>query len=236
VVLGVITAGAAITSVVIAQRASDEATRQTDDLKRIVRPRPATKATVYTPPTATDAQPVADITNGYCPFRALTTDRIDAYRCFGDGPEVPFVLDPCFRYSTAPLDFVDIKYMYCPAAPGSRDPAHDTPRVVQLREALPIGPPPNDPDPPRALAPQPEREQPWALLLSNGLACRYVEGYTGIIATSRVNYLCLPLNDNFQPSGYVLGFPNRDSSTWTVLFSQSLTHNFKQVDVRLATL
>ncbi|MBV9333996.1 MAG: chromate efflux transporter [Candidatus Eremiobacteraeota bacterium] len=123
---------------------------------------------------------------GSCFSNALTTNRLDAWRCFIGND----IYDPCFSGSA------HAAVVACADDPFSR-------RVILLSLQKPL----NSGESSTTEMLQPKGE-PWGLRLANGETCTFVTGATDVVQGMRMNYEC-------KANDFIVGFPNRSKSLWT---------------------
>jgi hypothetical protein len=200
---------------------ADQASGQSRDVQGVLRGERTTKVIVYSVPRLKKfaGRQVVQVRATAC-VASLTTNRRDAMRCFGDGR----VLDPCFPGPGLPTDRQD--RAYCPSIPFDAKDIVVSPSQGVFDEST------------RAQAPSRPSEKPWAMVLANGSLCRFEGGATTVVGNSRTNYLCATAGGTRADGsgGYTLGFPRRNTKTWTVLFSATPRGDYTRVRVIRAYL
>jgi len=192
-----------------ANRSSTENSRRIQEVLEASKPHPATKVAYYTPP-ALNSDDGTHVGHADCLIGAsLVTARADAARCFLDGGGVA---DPCFLPSVVQSGL----RLYCP--PFSERDSQLVVTVDSTRGA------PDD-----GWHPVPGGA-PWAIRLANGRWCYREGGATGVVGEYRLNYFCKGV------AGGVLGNPQTDSKTWTVLYQPDFTRDATPVEIRKARL
>jgi chromate transporter len=123
---------------------------------------------------------------GSCFSNALTTNRLDAWRCFIGND----IYDPCFS------GVADATVVACADDPFTR-------RVILLTLQKPLTVGENETT--EMLQPKGE---PWGLRLTNGESCTFATGATDVAQGMRMNYEC-------KGNNFIVGFPNRSKPLWT---------------------
>jgi hypothetical protein len=129
---------------------------------------------------------IASKAKGSCFSNALTTNRLDAWRCFSGNN----IYDPCFS-GTAHATVVA-----CADDPFSR-------RVILLSLQKPLDS--GESSTTEMLQP---KGQPWGLRLANGETCTFATGATDVVQGMRMNYEC-------KGNDFIVGFPDRSKPLWT---------------------
>ncbi|HZT90752.1 MAG TPA: hypothetical protein VFA05_01805 [Gaiellaceae bacterium] len=138
---------------------------------------------------------------GSCWTGSEATDRSDSWRCMSGN----FIYDPCFSSATPGTT----SHVICASSPFVRGVVE---LVLTKRLPYAYGNAHH-----RATA-----SAPWAVRLTNGVACVALQGATGAIAGMRIGYAC-------SNKGVLVGNPRRSTPTWRIFFAKS----FAASNVRL---
>jgi hypothetical protein len=133
--------------------------------------------------------------NGHCSDSHLT-GRVDAWRCMANNT----VYDPCFSNN-------NLSSLACPTSAFSKAVV-----LIALDRPLPL----------HQWADVPVF--PWALRLSSGVRCQWVDGKTGVIAGMRLSYAC-------SSRGWVLGWVSDETELHVPYSPNPDGSNYHQVPV-----
>jgi hypothetical protein len=140
---------------------------------------------------------VARTVRGFCTDSSWQDmGRSDGWRCGWSNGWSNYIGDPCFSGRRP------VQYVLCPA-----DPLRERKVVVKLRLSKPL--------PTREAHKRLGRIWPWAVRLAGGERCISTAAVAGSdFRGRRINYAC-------RPDGLIVGYVDRKTSGWTVLFASN---------------